>query len=324
MEVLNLTVIYSLITLIFAHVSVGNISLKSEVKLVLKVKNNGDNNDLFSHLFSLNVTQHNQLTPSTYILRYTGSRRNAALRQTLSKIKRRYDKKILKLMPVRVYADTLKPVATNTGFLTSERHPEIYTNLVCEHYYGMGVEKVWSRGYNGSGVTIAITDVGINTHLSDLKDNLNETLSFNFVDNNNNVTPEFFYNIPEKAAFLTDHGNKMASIIGAIKGNNRCSAGIAHNATIIALKIFNVILSGSSLFELEPKHWSDSDIISRALNYKPNTIDIFANAWAPDTLFDKLDVATKDVISHGAFHGRHGLGTIHVMPYSHNHSVQCR
>jgi hypothetical protein len=62
MEGLNWTVIYSLIILIFTHVSVGDISLKSDVKLVLKVKNHGDNNDLFSHLFSLNVTQHNQVT----------------------------------------------------------------------------------------------------------------------------------------------------------------------------------------------------------------------------------------------------------------------
>jgi hypothetical protein len=33
----------------------------------------------------------------------------------------------------------------------------------------------------------------------------NETLSFNFVDNNDNVAPEFFYNIPEKAAFYTEY-----------------------------------------------------------------------------------------------------------------------
>ncbi|XP_060571690.1 proprotein convertase subtilisin/kexin type 4-like [Ruditapes philippinarum] len=106
----------------------------------------------------------------------------------------------------------------------------------------------------------------------------------------------------------------MASIIGAIKGNNRCSSGIAPNVTIIALKIFKVILIGSTLPVLEPKHWSDSDVISRALSYNLNTTDIFANAWAPVRPFDKLDVAIKDVISHGAIHGRHGLGTVHVVP----------
>jgi hypothetical protein len=70
----------------------------------------------------------------------------------------------------------------------------------------------------------------------------------------------------------------------------------------LALKIFKVILLESTFLELEPRHWSHSDVISRALNYNLNTTDIFANAWAPVMPFDKLDVATKDVINHGATH----------------------
>lgn len=45
-------------------------------------------------------------------------------------------------------------------------------NLVCDKYYGMGVPGAWSLGYTGRGVTIAVTDVGVNTDLEDLKDNI--------------------------------------------------------------------------------------------------------------------------------------------------------
>ena len=51
---------------------------------------------------------------------------------------------------------------------------------------------------------------------------------------------------------------------------------------------------------LHPEHWTSSDIFARALKYNLDIIDIFANAWGPVNPFDKLDIATNDVISYGA------------------------
>lgn len=45
-------------------------------------------------------------------------------------------------------------------------------NVEYENNYGMGVPEAWSMGYSGRGVTIAITDVGVNTDLEDLKHNI--------------------------------------------------------------------------------------------------------------------------------------------------------
>ena len=56
----------------------------------------------------------------------------------------------------------------------------------------------------------------------------------------------------------------------------------------------------SDILGLHPEHWTSSDIFARALKYRIQTIDIFANAWGPKNPFDKLDIATNDVIKYGA------------------------
>ncbi|XP_053380046.1 proprotein convertase subtilisin/kexin type 4-like [Mercenaria mercenaria] len=195
---------------------------------------------------------------------------------------------IIAVEKVRVYEDTLKPEATmkvkNTHNFARDRNNS--HNLENGNYYGMGIPKAWSRGYNGEGVTIAVTDVGVNTDLLDLKDNINTELSYNFVKGTTDVTPEFFHNLQEK------------------------------NITqlLLMLKIYQVKLFNDQIPILEPSHWTASDIISRALVHASDDIDIYANAWAPTKPFDKLDLATRDAIVDSAENGRHGLGTIHVVP----------
>ncbi|XP_053380578.1 proprotein convertase subtilisin/kexin type 4-like isoform X2 [Mercenaria mercenaria] len=248
---------------------------KVGVKYVLRIKRN-ETRTLCQQLLPHNLTLRNKITPSTYIFEYTGFRKKSTLHRTISKIKKLYKSKITALERVREYKNTLKP-----GNTLKHRDPD----------WGLIDKNVFS-------------------------DNIlnNTNLSYNFIDDSSNVTPEYYHNLQKKSSHFTDHGNKVASIIAATKGNGICSAGIAHNSTIIALKIYKVKLFNNHIPVLEPSHWTCSDIIARALVYNLDTIDIFANAWAPTKPFDTLDLATRDAVSYGAKHGRHGLGTIHVVP----------
>jgi subtilisin family serine protease len=40
------------------------------------------------------------------------------------------------------------------------------------NYFGLHVEDAWKKGYNGSGITIAVTDIGISADIVDLRKNL--------------------------------------------------------------------------------------------------------------------------------------------------------
>lgn len=63
------------------------------------------------------------------------------------------------------------------------------------------------------------------------------------------------------------------------------------------LKIFNVSVT-DHIPTLEQS--SRSDVISRALCYMPDEIDVFANAWSSTHAFDKLDVAIREAIEYCA------------------------
>jgi hypothetical protein len=40
------------------------------------------------------------------------------------------------------------------------------------NYFGLHVEDAWKKGYNGSGITIAVTDIAITDDIVDLRKNL--------------------------------------------------------------------------------------------------------------------------------------------------------
>ncbi|XP_045212991.2 neuroendocrine convertase 2-like [Mercenaria mercenaria] len=158
----------------------------------------------------------------------------------------------------------------------------------------MGVENAWSRGYSGKGVVVAVTDIGINTDLIDLQPNIDGNLCFNFINNSTNVTPEYLHSYREES--FTDHGNRCASLIAAVKGNEVCSAGIAFNASIAALKMFGA-------YRDYPKHthaWSSSDMMARSHVYGPDKTDIYSNSWGPTEPFSEIGLDRREAMRSSA------------------------
>ncbi|XP_053380570.1 furin-1-like [Mercenaria mercenaria] len=258
------------------------------------------------------LLQHNfrllyQITPETSIVEYRGSITESDVHLLVSELQKRHTDWFLAIEKVIVYEDVLKPEQV---IQRSDFHADKIVEP--ERFYGMGVPQAWELGYTGKGIVIAVTDVGMHTNLLDLTNQIDEDMCYNYINDNRNITPEFFHNHQAEADKYATHGDQCASLIASEYGNGLCSSGIAFNATRVGLKIFEVTFNGR-LFDIEHKYWTRSDIISRAFANNSG-IDIYSNAWAPEHPFTPLDLPTKEAIRYGGEEGRMGLGTIYVVP----------
>ena len=93
--------------------------------------------------------------------------------------------------------------------------------------------QAWAAGYKGSGVRVAVLDVGMYLDHPDLKANINRGLSHNFVTyagENNPLNPSF------TLASEFSHATHVAGIIAAAD-NNIGGIGVAPQAEIISVKV---------------------------------------------------------------------------------------
>ncbi|KAL4219235.1 pheromone processing endoprotease [Mactra antiquata] len=171
----------------------------------------------------------------------------------------------------------------------------------------MYITEAWNNGYNGTGITIAIVDDGIDFTHDDLLPNINKVLSYNLLNSSNDANHQF----------ATDgHGTKCAGIVAAVK-NDRCIVGVAYGASLVAYRIFG---------ERQPS----TEDQAVALIYGLQDVDIYSNSWGPKDdgksfySLDPLVVAAFDMgtkqsywVANEVFYycftqGRGGRGLIYV------------
>jgi subtilisin family serine protease len=117
----------------------------------------------------------------------------------------------------------------------------------------MNVPEAWKYGYSGQGIVVAVVDTGVDYLHTDLDDNLwynsreifgngidddrngyvDDVLGWNFVSNNNNTMD------------YEDHGTHVAGIIAA-ENNGYAAIGIAYNAKIMPVKVFDSDVEAST------------------------------------------------------------------------------
>ncbi|KAL5010688.1 hypothetical protein ScPMuIL_012993 [Solemya velum] len=160
-----------------------------------------------------------------------------------------------------------------------------------------GVLRAWEKGYNGSGIHIAVVDDGIDQSHPDLSENMLTSMSYDYVDGDDDVSPQ-------KAPEHGSHGTICAGLIAAVKSNGNCIAGIAHKAKFAGIRIIG---------------GEDNDAITDAteaiaLGHRKETIDIYSNSWGvPDGAFFKgPDHLAQLALIDGVEKGRNGLGAIYV------------
>ncbi|KAJ3041638.1 Proprotein convertase subtilisin/kexin type 7 [Rhizophlyctis rosea] len=154
----------------------------------------------------------------------------------------------------------------------------------------INVEPVWSRGINGSGVTVAVVDDGVQYDHPDLAANWNREGSWDFNLRTNSPLP---------ASRDDSHGTRCAGEVAAVP-NDICGVGVAFGAKI----------SGERLIS---ENITDA-LEAQAFNYAPNINHIYSSSWGPpDTgVVDGPGKLAQAAMAQGVQSGRGGRGSIYV------------
>lgn len=90
----------------------------------------------------------------------------------------------------------------------------------------IGANKAWDI-LRGDGVLVAVIDTGVDYTHEDLAVNINESLGWDFANNDNDAMDD------------NGHGTHVAGIIAATMNNNKGVVGVAPNTTIMPVKVCN-------------------------------------------------------------------------------------
>ncbi|MDD3591794.1 MAG: S8 family serine peptidase [Sulfurovum sp.] len=149
----------------------------------------------------------------------------------------------------------------------------------------INVLKVWEEFTGSKEHAIAILDSGIDIH-PDLKDNLDISMSYRYMDGTNDPTPTTDY-LP--------HGTAVAGIIAAKGWNGIGTRGVAPDAKIVSL---NVISSFTEANLIDALSKTDIAISSNSWGFSNNDLNEF------ESMVDAMRVGSEQ--------GREGKGTIYV------------
>ena len=108
--------------------------------------------------------------------------------------------------------------------------PSYYQSAEYNAQYGLGsinAAEIYSDGYSGSGVTVAVIDTGVDLDHPDLADNI-ATGGYDYLDNDSDANPN------GQGTFMS-HGTHVAGIIAGVKNDSEMH-GVAYNAKILALR----------------------------------------------------------------------------------------
>ncbi|KAL5008750.1 hypothetical protein ScPMuIL_014331 [Solemya velum] len=155
--------------------------------------------------------------------------------------------------------------------------------------------EAWDLGYSGKSIIIAVVDDGIETDHPDLYRNVNTSIDYDFVENDDDVNPSPNYEY--------NHGTYVSGFIAAEKFNNECMSGIAYNSTLVGVRIMD-----------SEKNVTDAQE-GDALIHELDTVDIYSNSWGPDDDgigYEGPSLYVRDAIAQGIQSGRNGLGAIYV------------
>ncbi|MHA1576536.1 MAG: S8 family serine peptidase, partial [Candidatus Thorarchaeota archaeon] len=175
---------------------------------------------------------------------------------------------------------SVKPMETTTEKILADNEYESIVDLV-------GARDLWDRGYNGSGIVIAVLDTGIDTGHPDLDD---------YDDNSNETKVAAYASFVEADSLPTDimGSGTYAASIAAGTGNasdGRRYSGIAPGATLLAGK---VTLGGL----LALPSWIVSGIEWASSNGADIILLPFNTFGAPD---DAVAQAVKGAVDKGIF-----------------------
>ena len=157
----------------------------------------------------------------------------------------------------------------------------------------INVEPVWSDGFKGEGINIAVVDDGMDWSHEDLVDNVDTSLNHDYTDNNDVHHP------------LAHHGTAVAGVIAA-RDNGIGVRGVAPRATIYG---YNYLVGQSAMSE------ADSMARNREVTAVSN------NSWGPSKGPGLGIVSSfwESAVESGVSTGYNGRGTFYVFAGGNGH-----
>ena len=153
----------------------------------------------------------------------------------------------------------------------------------------VNVTNVWDS-YRGTNVLIGIVDDGLQLTHTDLWQNVNTTLDWDFNGGDNNPSPDLNYDY---------HGTSCAGVAAGKGDNGRGISGAAPEATLVGYRL----IGGET----------DDAMEAAAMATNNGVVHIKSNSWGPNDDGQTLEgpgTLTKAAISNAAATGRGGRGTI--------------
>ena len=160
----------------------------------------------------------------------------------------------------------------------------------------------WQKA-TGEGVTIAIVDDGLQSDHPDLADKYRPELSYDFVDDDADPSPDLGAEFPPR------HGTSVAGVAAASTNNETGVAGVAPNADLAGLRLLPD--EDDEPLSVEEEGFLLDSETAQALSFQNQEIDIYNNSWG-DTAFQGLGEETQAALQNGVRNGRGGLGNIFV------------
>lgn len=168
--------------------------------------------------------------------------------------------------------------------------------------FDLNVVNVWDD-YTGQGVLVGVIDDGFDYNHSDLNDNYDTSIDYDYIDNDTNP---YGIHLPYPQGG-DSHGTAVSGIIGAEAGNGIGGVGVAFNATITGIRA----IPGSI------------QTATNALSYAVN-FDVVNNSWGfGSNFYDNFYSFSSagQAIVNAVANGRGGLGTAIVFAAGNNRAA---
>lgn len=154
----------------------------------------------------------------------------------------------------------------------------------------LNIKELYESGAKGEGITIAIVDDGLEVIHPDLNANINQSLSYNYLNDSTNPTP----------AQNNGHGTACAGIIAARDNNDEGIRGVSPRSSLVG---YNLIAGYQSSRAFD------------AMTRNKNTVQVSNNSWGPADgygNFTDADSVWAAGIKDGTSSGRNGKGIVYV------------
>lgn len=170
------------------------------------------------------------------------------------------------------------------------------------------VTGAWDDGYDGSGVTIAVVDDGLEITHPDFASKYNSAASFDF-NGSDPISLTDQDSNPSHEAPDSGHGTSAGGVAVADDDGTVCGVGVAYNAGVSGLRF----LSDNGI--------TTDSMEATTFNYAMQTNDIYTNSWGPANtgyFMSGPGPLAENAFMNGVNNGRGGNGNIYVFAAGNN------